>query len=314
MSIENIKIVTRKSILAKAQAQIVKQKLEKALPGLEVEIIAISTKGDSILDTPLNKIGGKGLFINELEDYILQDKADIAVHSMKDMPNDITSGLEIGAILAREDPRDIFLCKDYKSIKELPAGSKIGTSSLRRQTQILAINHEVIVEPLRGNVDTRIEQLNSGKYAAIVLAAAGLIRLGLKDWLQNPISIDEMLPAVGQGAIGVECKSDNDHIKQMLAHINDEQTNSCIQAERSMNKLLNGGCQAPIAGYAIYKHEKITLRGMVSAPNGTYIMTDMQSAAPEQAEDLGKRVAMQLIAEGASEVIAEAKQQQQNTW
>lgn len=311
---QRIRIVTRKSALALQQAKIVQQSIQTRLPEQDVEIIPISTRGDDIMDIPLNKIGGKGLFISELEEYLLQDRADIAVHSMKDLPSEITKGLAIGAMLPRADPRDVLLSKDFASIKELPANSIVGTSSLRRQAQILALNHHVIVEPLRGNVDTRINKLIDGKYSAIILAAAGLDRLGLNEWLKNPIETSEMLPAVGQGAIGVQYNTANTAVKRILVHIDDHITTACVRAERAMNKLLDGGCSAPIAGYATCNAEQLTLHGLVAEPNGTFIMTDMQSAPIHAAEDLGARVAMQLITEGAADVIAKAKQQQQNTW
>lgn len=306
-------IVSRKSNLAMRQSEIVKQQLQKTHK-VDVEIIGISTSGDEILDKSLVAIGGKGLFVNELEQYLLNKKADIAVHSLKDMPAELPTGLAIGAILARDDPRDVFVSKHFNNILELPAGAIVGTSSLRRQAQVLALNHNVIVEPLRGNVETRIAQLLDDKYAAIILAAAGLSRLGLTQWLKNPLEFTTMLPAVGQGAIAVEYRHDDKDVKELLASINDKDTEVCVAAERSLNITLGGSCQAPIAGYAYIENDQITLHAMVALPNGSFVITDMQTASKNKAHQLGIDVASQLIAEGALEIIKNAKQQLQNSW
>lgn len=312
---KKLRIVSRKSRLALRQSEIVKDRLQIAYPQLEIEIIGISTSGDEILETPLNLIGGKGLFITELEKYLLEDKADIAVHSMKDMPAVITEGLQIGAVLKRADPRDVLVSNKYTSIRELPPGSIIGTSSLRRQAQVLAINSQLQVEPLRGNVDTRLQKLHAGKYAAIILAAAGLERLKITECLQTPIAMHDMWPAVGQGIIGIEYRSDKLKLKHLLAPINDHETAICLQAERALNTLLNGGCQAPIAGFAALKDGVVTLHGFVADPSGKQILTDTQTAPPNAAADLGVRVAQQLINAGALDIIARAKQEsQKNSW
>lgn len=314
MSLKKIRIVSRRSKLALRQSAIVQEQLLHVRPDLEIEIIGISTSGDEILDKPLNKIGGKGLFVTELEQYLLQNTADLAVHSMKDMPASMPPELGIGAILQRADPRDVFVSKNFKDIRELPAGSIVGTSSLRRQAQVLALNSAVIVEPLRGNVETRLQKLLDEKYAAIILAAAGLERLGLTQWLQHKLEPTQMLPAVGQGAIGVQFKQTNTELAAILAQLNDPLTAACVYAERAMNAVLDGGCQAPIAGYATVQGGEITLHGLVAEPHAKKIITNIQTGTMQAAEVLGKKVAMQLIAEGALEIIAKAKQDQQNAW
>lgn len=308
---DKITIVTRKSRLALQQTEIVKQELLQKHPNLQIEITGISTSGDEILDQPLNKIGGKGLFITELEQYLLQGKADIAVHSMKDMPANLADGLGIGAILTRADARDVFVSKQFATFKDLPAGSVVGTSSLRRQAQILLLRHDLQVKPLRGNVETRLDKMLSGEYAAIILAAAGLERLGLNEWIQQPFDPVHLLPAVGQGAIGIEYKLDNTALKQMLEPLNHVDTALCVHAERAMNAMLDGGCQAPIAGYATITNDTLTLHGKVVDPNGLFIYTDVLSGPKHDAVKIGKAVAEQLIGEGAQELIDKLRHQWQ---
>ncbi len=310
MYIENkiLTIVSRKSKLALQQAHIVKNLLLEHHPALDIDIIGISTSGDEILDKSLQKIGGKGLFVKELENFLLQDKADIAVHSMKDVPAELPEGLGIGAILTRADPRDVFVSINYRSVLDLPAGSVVGTSSLRRQAQVLAVRPDLKIVPLRGNVETRLQKLQAGEYAAIILAAAGLERLGLDEWLQYPLTIDQMLPAVGQGAIGIEYRMSNTAIQPFLLPLNDPLTAACVTAERAMNALLNGGCQAPIAGLASIVHESLVLRGLVAQPDGTKFYRSQQSGPINAAEHIGNQVARELLGYGAGAVIAALKE------
>lgn len=312
MVVDKLTVVSRKSPLALQQADIVKQLLLHFYPGLQINIIGISTSGDEILDQPLNKIGGKGLFVNELEKYLLENKADIAVHSMKDLPAMLHDGLGIGAVLQRADPRDAFVSKRYSSFKDLPIGSVIGTSSLRRQAQILALRPDLIILPLRGNVETRINKMLAGDYSAIILAAAGLQRLGLTQWLQHPFELDYMLPAVGQGALGIEYKLENTELKQLLAVLNDEDCELCLQAERAMNAILNGGCQAPIAGFAYIEKDVLILQGLVAEPDGSLFYKDIGSGPKHSAINIGKNVGKQLIAKGANDVIS--KLRLNNAW
>ncbi len=264
MVITAVRIVSRQSKLALQQAEIVKKQLLQFNPQLPIEILGITTAGDQILDQPLNKIGGKGLFVNELEQYLLQHKADIAVHSMKDMPSALANGLAIGAVLKRADPRDVFISKKYADLKDVPAGGIIGTSSLRRQAQVLMLRHDLSIKPLRGNVETRIQKLLNAEYDGIILAAAGLERLGLSEWLQHPFATEHILPAVGQGALAVEYLAANSQIKALLAPLNDKTTAACVHAERAMNAVLDGGCQAPIAGLATIEGDQLTLHGLVA--------------------------------------------------
>lgn len=310
MTIAQLTIISRKSNLALTQAEIVKQQLIRLYPQLQVDIIGISTRGDEILDQPLNKIGGKGLFVSELEQYLLNDQAHIAVHSMKDLPVEIVPELAIGAVLSRADPRDVFVSANYSCLNDVPSGATIGTSSLRRQAQVLALRQDLTIKPLRGNVETRIDKLLNNQYAAIILAAAGLERLGLSQWLNNPLSTATMLPAVGQGALAIEYKTSNLEIKELLAPLNDAHTASCVSAERAMNTLLNGGCTAPIAGLAEIEGNILTLRGLVAEPNAARIIRATYSGPTVDAEQIGTKVAQQLIADGASEIIEQLK----GTW
>lgn len=300
---EVFKIVSRRSSLALKQAAIVKQQLLNLYPQINIQIIGITTTGDEIQDQSLSKIGGKGLFVKELEHYLLSGKADIAVHSMKDVPAELPQGLALGAILPRADPCDVLLSSENYSLKQLPAGSIIGTASLRRQAQILALRPDLQTHDLRGNVETRIQKLNAGKYAAIVLAAAGLQRLGLDQWLNIPLSVTDMLPAVGQGALGIEFRNDDLHAHHLISALNDPVSASCVQAERAMNAELNGGCQAPVAGYAEIENNVLTLRGLVASTDGKIIYRAQHSGAPELAEEIGLRVAADLIAQGARQIL-----------
>ena len=247
---KTLKIATRQSPLALWQANYVKDRLQQQYPDLTVELVPMVTKGDVILDSPLAKIGGKGLFVKELENALLNKEADIAVHSMKDVPMQFPEGLGLAVICQREDPRDAFVSHSYRTFTELPQGAVVGTSSLRRQCQLKALRPDLDIRSLRGNVGTRLSKLDNGDYDAIILASAGLIRLGLADRIASFIDIEQSLPAAGQGAVGIECRTDDVQVQALLAPLADAETTYCVRAERAMNNHLQGGCQVPIGGYA----------------------------------------------------------------
>ncbi|MFB4368285.1 MULTISPECIES: hydroxymethylbilane synthase [unclassified Pseudomonas] len=298
-----IRIATRKSSLALWQAEHVKARLEAAHPGLKVSLVPMVSKGDKLLDAPLAKIGGKGLFVKELETALLEDQADIAVHSMKDVPMDFPEGLGLFCICEREDPRDAFVSNTYDSLDALPAGSVVGTSSLRRQAQLLARRPDLKIHFLRGNVNTRLAKLDAGEYDAIILAAAGLIRLGFEDRIRASITVEHSLPAGGQGAVGIECRVGDAELQQLLAPLNHTETALRVTAERAMNKRLNGGCQVPIACYAILEGEQLWLRGLVGEPDGSRLLRAEQRGSAEDAERLGIEVAEALLAQGAGDIL-----------
>lgn len=300
-------IVSRNSNLALTQARLVQQQLHNLYPDLKSEILGITTRGDQLLDQNLTKIGGKGLFIKELENYLLEGKADIAVHSMKDVPAALPQGLIIGAILSRADPRDTLVSEKFSSLQQLPKGAIVGTSSLRRQAQILALRPDLEIRNLRGNVETRLRKLQAGDYAAIILAAAGLERLGLTQWLQHPLSIEDMLPAAGQGALGIEYKTGNLALAELIAPLNHAATAHCVHAERAMNAKLDGGCQAPIAGYATLSNNILKLQGLVASPDGQTCYRAVQSSDMGGAVLLGENLAAQLASLGALDIIASLK-------
>ena len=298
-----IRIATRKSALALWQAEHVKARLEQAHPGLRVSLVPMVSRGDKLLDAPLAKIGGKGLFVKELETALLEDQADIAVHSMKDVPMDFPEGLGLFCICEREDPRDAFVSNTYDSLDALPAGSVVGTSSLRRQAQLLARRPDLKIHFLRGNVNTRLAKLDAGEYDAIILAAAGLIRLGFEERIRDSIGAEHSLPAGGQGAVGIECRVGDAELQQLLAPLNHTETALRVTAERAMNKRLNGGCQVPIACYAILEGEQLWLRGLVGEPDGSRLLRAEQRGSAEDAERLGIDVAEALLAQGAGEIL-----------
>ena len=303
MNIPTLRIVARKSRLAIQQAEIVKNLLLTIYPELNISISSITTSGDQILDQPLNKIGGKGLFVKELETHLLQNKYDIAVHSMKDMPAALPAGLALGAILQRADPRDVLVSPAKYDLSQLPAGSIVGTSSLRRQAQILSLRPDLRVKDLRGNVETRLNKLVAGDYSAIVLAMAGLERLGLNQWLSCPLTLDTMLPAAGQGALGIEYRIADANIAQLIAPLNHSITATCVYAERAMISKLGASCQAPVGGLASIKDNILTVNGLVGSANGKYIFTAQHSGRPTDAVSIGEQVAAQLLAQGAGEFI-----------
>ena len=303
---QTLKIATRRSPLALWQANYVKERLIQIYPELTVELVPLITKGDVILDTPLAKIGGKGLFVKELENALLSGEADIAVHSMKDVPMQFPAGLELSVICKREDPRDAFVSNRYRCLAELPQGSRVGTSSLRRQCQLKQLRPDLDIQSLRGKVGTRLSKLDNGDYDAIILAAAGLIRLELQQRIASFIDVETSLPAAGQGAVGIECRSNDERVKQLLAPLADVQTTACVLAERAMNNHLQGGCQVPIGGYAVLQDNQIYLRALVGALDGSKIIRAEGKSAVENAEVLGVQVGQQLLEQGADKILQAA--------
>ena len=303
---QTLKIATRRSPLALWQANYVKERLIQIYPELTVELVPLITKGDVILDTPLAKIGGKGLFVKELENALLSGEADIAVHSMKDVPMQFPAGLELSVICKREDPRDAFVSNRYRCLAELPQGARVGTSSLRRQCQLKQLRPDLDIQSLRGNVGTRLSKLDNGDYDAIILAAAGLIRLELQQRIASFIDVETSLPAAGQGAVGIECRSNDERVKQLLAPLADVQTTACVLAERAMNNHLQGGCQVPIGGYAVLQDNQIYLRALVGALDGSKIIRAEGKSAVENAEVLGVQVGQQLLEQGANKILQAA--------
>ncbi len=305
----NIRIATRKSPLALWQAEFVRQALSQLDPKLNITLVPLMTEGDKTLNQSLSKVGGKGLFIKELEIALLEDRADIAVHSMKDVPSDLPDELSLAAICQREDPLDAFVSNIYDSLEHLPSDAIVGTSSLRRRSQILALRPDLTVKNLRGNLDTRLKKLDDNQYDAIILASAGLIRLDLRYRIKSQIPTETMLPAVGQGAIGIECKKDNEAILQQLMQLNHEITLCCLTAERAFNKRLNGSCQIPIAGFAeLLPNNELNMRGLVASPDGKQRLTATHQMPINKAEALGDFVAAALLEQGADNIIQNAIQ------
>jgi hydroxymethylbilane synthase len=298
-----IRIATRNSPLALWQAEHVAGLMRAAHPEIETRLIRMTTRGDKILDAPLAKVGGKGLFVKELEQGMLEGHADIAVHSMKDVPVDLPEGLHIAVILRRECPRDAFVSNRFPSLDDLPDGARIGTSSLRRQCQISAKHPNSTIVTLRGNVNTRLSKLDKGEYDAIVLAVAGLRRLGFGHRITQEMNEDVSLPAIGQGAIGVECRRDDHRTNEWLVALHDEGTSLCITAERAMNERLQGGCQVPIAGFAEFGNGQIRLRGLVGQPDGSEIIRGEIVGAADSAQRLGRALADDLLGRGAGRIL-----------
>ena len=300
---KTLKIATRQSPLALWQANYVKDRLQQLYPDLTIELVPMVTKGDVILDSPLAKIGGKGLFVKELENALLTQEADIAVHSMKDVPMQFPEGLGLAVICQREDPRDAFVSHSYRTFAELPQGAVVGTSSLRRQCQLKALRPDLDIRSLRGNVGTRLSKLDNGDYDAIILASAGLIRLGLADRIASFIDVEQSLPAAGQGAVGIECRTDDMQVQALLAPLADAETTYCVRAERAMNNHLQGGCQVPIGGYAVLQQGQLYLRALVGDIDGSRIIRAEGKNAVENAEVLGVQIAEQLLAQGADKIL-----------
>ncbi|MCX2780284.1 hydroxymethylbilane synthase [Microbulbifer thermotolerans] len=303
MSIDRIRIATRESALALWQANYVKERLQQQHPELHIELLPLTSRGDKLLDIPLTKVGGKGLFVKELEVAMLEGRADIAVHSMKDVPMAFPEGLHLPVICEREDPRDAFVSNNYASLDELPEGAIVGTSSLRRQCQILAHRPDLEVKFLRGNVNTRLAKLDAGEFDAIVLASAGLLRLEMRERIRQFLPVDVSLPAGGQGAVGIECRADRE-LEALLQPLHCEATATRLAAERAVVKRLNGGCQIPIGCYAELEKDQLWLRGLVGSPDGRSLIRAERRGAAAEAEALGKGLAEALLSAGADKILA----------
>ena len=290
--------------MALAQSGWVKEKIEAKYPGIRVSLVKIKTKGDKILDSPLAKIGGKGLFVKEIEEALLRRDVDVAVHSMKDLPADLPEGLQIAVYPEREDPRDAFVSLEYQTLSALPEGASVGTGSLRRSAQLLHLRSDLHVVPLRGNVDTRLKKLNSENLQAVILATAGLRRLGYAHRITQVLSTEEILPAVGQGALGLELRQDDTKTRDALNFLNHETTELTVRAERAFLNKLEGGCQVPIAAYSRMEGERIILQGLVGELDGSRVIKDTVAGQKDQPEDIGIRLADKVLAAGADKILA----------
>jgi len=300
-----LKIATRKSPLALWQAEFVKSKLETIYPDLKVELVKMTTQGDQILNSPLSKIGGKSLFIKELEVGIMEGRADIAVHSMKDIPYELPQGFEIGAILERESPFDAFVSNDFNSIQDLPVGARLGSCSLRRIVQVKALRPDLEILDLRGNVNTRLKKLDDGEYDAIILACSGLARLGFDNRIKQDLSPDDSLPAVGQGALGIEIKANDHYISSLIKPLIHKKTQIEVSAERALNATLQGGCSVAIGAFATSEDSKLTLSGMVGNVDSGEIIRVQETGETSKPIDLGIRAAKKLLSLGARELLNE---------
>jgi hydroxymethylbilane synthase len=303
MTKKPLRIATRKSPLALWQAEYVRERLIAAHPGLEVELVRMTTQGDKVLDSPLAKVGGKGLFVKELEEGLLSGRADLAVHSMKDVPVELPEDLHLPVICEREDPRDAFVSQRYASPDTLPHGARVGTSSLRRQCQLKALRPDLQILTLRGNVNTRLAKLDAGDFDAIILAAAGLLRLGFGERITAYLDVAISLPAIGQGAVGIECRSDDLKVNQLIAALNHTPTQIRVSAERAMNHRLEGGCQVPIAGHAVLEGDALILRGLVGYPDGSQVVRGEMRGNPGEAAALGISLAEDLLTRGAGAIL-----------
>jgi len=303
-----IRLGSRGSILALWQAEHVRAQVERHT-GRNVEIIRIKTTGDMILDVPLSKVGGKGLFVKEIEEALLSNRIDFAVHSMKDVPTDLPDRLEICCITRREDPRDAFLSVKHARFEDLPVGAHVGTSSLRRQTQLLGLRPDLSIDPLRGNLDSRIRKMEEGKYDAILLAAAGLRRLGWEDKIRQYIPADVSIPAIGQGALGIEIRSDDERTREAVAFLDDRETSQAVRAERGFLKRLEGGCQVPIAAHGTVNGDTIALSGLIGKPDGSRILRGSRSGSVSDPEAVGVALAGELLSRGGREILDEVYRQ-----
>lgn len=302
--VQKLVIATRRSRLALWQAEHVKERIARLHPAVTVELLPLTTRGDELVEVSLAKVGGKGLFVKELENALADGRAALAVHSMKDMPAELPEGFALAAILAREDPRDAFVSPKHPDLAALPAGAVVGTSSLRRQAQIAARYPRLEIRPLRGNVETRVAKLDRGDYAAIVLAAAGLKRLGLEARIRATLPIEDCLPAAGQGALGIECLDARSDLKTLLRPLDDAATSACVRAERAVNRALGGSCTIPLGAYAETRNGALYLRALVASVDGKRIARAEAEGHPEQPEALGLRVAEQLRERGADAILA----------
>lgn len=298
-----LRIATRKSALALWQAEHVAARLRQLHPGRAVELVPMTTRGDRILDRPLAEIGGKGLFLKELEVAMQRGEADIAVHSMKDVPMQLEDGFAIGAVLERADPLDAFVSNRHAGLEALPAGARVGTSSLRRRSLLRALRPDLQVEDLRGNVNTRLAKLDAGEFDAIILACAGLERLGMGDRIRARLPAPQWLPAVAQGAIGIEVRAGDAEALAAVTPLADHETTICVTAERAMNRILQGSCDVPIAGHASLDHGRLTLHGLVGDPDAGILIRAEGADEIDHADALGQRVARELLARGAEQVL-----------
>ncbi|MCG5534146.1 hydroxymethylbilane synthase [Halorhodospira sp. 9621] len=303
MAAESLRIATRRSQLAMWQAEHIAAELQRLHPGLEVELVPMSTRGDEILDQPLARIGGKGLFMKELEDGMLRGDADLAVHSMKDIPWRLPDGFALAAVSDRADPRDAFVSNHYTDLDELPHGARVGTASLRRQCQIMDRRPDLHIEVLRGNVQTRLRKLDDRVYDAIILAASGLDRLELTHRIAGRLTPEQSLPAVGQGALGIECREGDERVMKLVEGLNHEPTRIRISAERGMNARLEGSCQVPIGGYAELDGDEVHLRGLVGAVDGSEVIRGEIRGPAADAENLGRQLGDDLLARGADRIL-----------
>ena len=301
---EKLVIASRESALAMWQAKHIQARLQALYPNCEVSILGMTTTGDQILDSPLARIGGKGLFVKELETALANGSADLAVHSMKDVPMNLPEGFAMAATGEREDPRDAFVSNNFASLEVLPHGSIVGTSSLRRQSQLQARFPHLKIESLRGNVQTRLRKLDEGQYAAIILAAAGLIRLGLGDRIRQLIAPQDSIPAVGQGALGIEINAARTDLLEALAPLNHIDTQLCVEAERGMSRALAGSCTVPLGAYAMREGDEISITGFVASVDGKQMLRETVRGSINNAEAVGKALANQLIAKGADKILA----------
>jgi len=301
---QRLTIATRESPLAMWQAAFVRDALQRAHPGLVVELLGVTSRADQMLDAPLAKIGGKGLFVKELENALLDGRADIAVHSIKDLPMEFPPGLELAAVCEREDPSDAFVSNRFEGAAALPAGSVVGTSSLRRECQLRARRPDLEVKFLRGNGNTRLRKLDQGEFDGIILASAGLLRLGFAERIRERVTIADSLPAVGQGALGIELRTGDTEARRLVSALHHSRSAVCVAAERAMNRRLEGGCQVPIAGYAEWAGAtEIHLRGLVGRPDGSQVLRAEAHGHADDAQRLGERVAESLLSQGAGAIL-----------
>jgi hydroxymethylbilane synthase len=304
MKIKNITIASRESPLAIWQAEHIKSKINQLHPDIKINIKGFKTQGDILLNQSLATIGGKGLFIKELEQALLAKKADLAVHSMKDLPMDIPDEFQLTAITERGDPRDAFISNNFDSLDDMPKGTIVGTSSLRRQSQIKATWPDLIIEPLRGNLQTRLKKLDEGQYSAIILAAAGLIRLGLEDRIKKYLETEISIPAVGQGALGIEVLAGNEELNKMLLELNDDDTSRCVLAERVVSRSLAGSCTAPLGAYASIFNNDFIIKGFVASPDGAQIIYAETKGDKSDFYKLGEALSQILIDKGARDILS----------
>ncbi|AHV91576.1 hydroxymethylbilane synthase [Bordetella holmesii] len=308
---QRLVIATRASRLAIWQAEHVRDRLRALYPACAVELLTLTTRGDQILDRTLSKVGGKGLFVKELENALLDGRADLAVHSLKDVPVELLSPFVLSAVLERADPRDAFVSNQHESLATLPSAAIVGTSSLRREAQIRAARPDLVVKPLRGNLDTRLGKLDQGEYDAIILAAAGLERIGYGNRIRARLSPEQSLPAAGQGALGIEIRDDRDDLRAWLAPLASPGTAACVSAERAVSRMLGGSCQVPLAAYAELHGPDLRIQALVSSIDGVRRVRSERVGPSGQAEQLGQAVAQDLLDNGAGDILAELLQDPQ---